>query len=53
MELIFMDKCKTEGDKNLTSATSNFFKKQVIQNMTIIITKSPPTGNFNQPTNII
>jgi 1,4-dihydroxy-2-naphthoate octaprenyltransferase len=26
-------KCKMGGDKNLTSATSNFFKNQVIQNV--------------------
>ncbi|OXU23233.1 hypothetical protein TSAR_015723 [Trichomalopsis sarcophagae] len=46
-------KCKMGGDKNISSATSEFFKKQVIQNMATMMTRSPPTGNFNQPTNII
>ncbi|XP_014211377.1 uncharacterized Golgi apparatus membrane protein-like protein CG5021 isoform X2 [Copidosoma floridanum] len=46
-------KCKMGGDKNITSATSDFFKKQVIQNMASMMTRSPPTGNFSQPTNVI
>jgi len=46
-------KCKMGGDKNITSATSDFFRKQVIQNVASMMTKSPPTGNFSQPTNVI
>uniref|UniRef100_A0ABD2WRB7 Golgi apparatus membrane protein TVP23 homolog n=1 Tax=Trichogramma kaykai TaxID=54128 RepID=A0ABD2WRB7_9HYME len=47
-------KCKMGGDKDISSATSDFFKKQVIQNMATMMTRSPPNaGNMNQPTNII
>ncbi|XP_011494183.1 PREDICTED: uncharacterized Golgi apparatus membrane protein-like protein CG5021 isoform X2 [Ceratosolen solmsi marchali] len=46
-------KCKIGSNKNISSATSDFFKKQVIHNVTTMMAKSPPTGNFSQPTNII
>ncbi|XP_011878293.1 PREDICTED: uncharacterized Golgi apparatus membrane protein-like protein CG5021 isoform X2 [Vollenhovia emeryi] len=46
-------KCKMGNDQNISAATSDFFRKQVFQNVTSIMTRSPPTNNSNQPTNVI
>ncbi|XP_012271598.1 uncharacterized Golgi apparatus membrane protein-like protein CG5021 isoform X2 [Orussus abietinus] len=46
-------KCKMGNDKNITSATGDFFRRQVIQNVASMMARSPPTTNPNQPTNII
>ncbi|XP_058805720.1 uncharacterized Golgi apparatus membrane protein-like protein CG5021 isoform X2 [Phymastichus coffea] len=48
-------KCKTGGDKNISSATSEFFKKQVLQNMASMMTKNSnsPSRNFSDTSNVI
>ncbi|XP_015588564.1 uncharacterized Golgi apparatus membrane protein-like protein CG5021 isoform X4 [Cephus cinctus] len=47
-------KCKMGNNQNISTATSDFFRKQVIQNVASMMTKSPPTTNpTNQATNII
>lgn len=46
-------KCKMGGDKNISSATSEFLRKQVLQNMASMMTKSPQATNPNQSGNII
>ncbi|XP_012338947.1 uncharacterized Golgi apparatus membrane protein-like protein CG5021 isoform X2 [Apis florea] len=46
-------KCKMGNDKNISAATSDFLRKQVIQNVASMMTRSPPTGNSNEPTNVI
>ncbi|XP_029170286.1 uncharacterized Golgi apparatus membrane protein-like protein CG5021 isoform X1 [Nylanderia fulva] len=46
-------KCKMGNDKNISAATSDFIRKQVLQNVTSIMVRSPPTNNSNQPTNVI
>ncbi|XP_014472445.1 PREDICTED: uncharacterized Golgi apparatus membrane protein-like protein CG5021 isoform X2 [Dinoponera quadriceps] len=45
--------CKMGNDRNISAATSDFFRKQVIQNVASMMTRSPPTSNSNQPTNVI
>lgn len=45
-------KCKMGGDKNISAATTNFFRKQVVQNMASMMTKSPTTPT-SQPANVI
>ncbi|XP_034939079.1 uncharacterized Golgi apparatus membrane protein-like protein CG5021 isoform X2 [Chelonus insularis] len=46
-------KCKMGKDKNISAATSDFLRKQVMQNvMSSMMTKSPPTTS-SQPTNMI
>ncbi|XP_053987360.1 uncharacterized Golgi apparatus membrane protein-like protein CG5021 isoform X2 [Hylaeus volcanicus] len=46
-------KCKMGNDRNLSSATSDFLRKQVMQNVASMMTRSPPTHNPNQATNVI
>ncbi|KYQ51130.1 hypothetical protein ALC60_09777 [Trachymyrmex zeteki] len=46
-------KCKMGNDQNISTATSDFIRKQVLQNVTSIMNRSPPTNNSNQPTNVI
>lgn len=46
-------KCKMGNEKNISTATSDFLRKQVIQNVASMMTRSPPTGNPNEPTNVI
>ncbi|XP_011167055.1 uncharacterized Golgi apparatus membrane protein-like protein CG5021 isoform X1 [Solenopsis invicta] len=46
-------KCKMGNNQNISTATSDFFRKQVLQNVTSIMTRSPPTNNSNQPTSVI
>ncbi|XP_054009062.1 uncharacterized Golgi apparatus membrane protein-like protein CG5021 isoform X2 [Hylaeus anthracinus] len=46
-------KCKMGNDRNLSSATSDFLRKQVMQNVASMMTRSPPAHNPNQPTNVI
>ncbi|XP_033210826.1 uncharacterized Golgi apparatus membrane protein-like protein CG5021 isoform X2 [Belonocnema kinseyi] len=46
-------KCKMGSDKNISSATSDFIRKQFIQNMASMMTRSPPATNSNQPGNVI
>lgn len=45
--------CKMGGNQYITTATSDFFKKQIMQNVTSMMTRSPPTSNPNQPVNVI
>ncbi|XP_050592270.1 uncharacterized Golgi apparatus membrane protein-like protein CG5021 isoform X1 [Bombus affinis] len=46
-------KCKMGNDKNISTATSDFLRKQVIQNVASMMTRSPPAGNPSAPTNVI
>jgi len=46
-------KCKMGNDQNISAATSDFIRKQVFQNVTSMMSRSPPTNNSNQPTNVI
>nr|XP_050858409.1 uncharacterized Golgi apparatus membrane protein-like protein CG5021 isoform X2 [Vespula vulgaris] len=46
-------KCKMGGNQYISTATSDFFKKQIIQNVASMMTRSPPTNNPNQQTNVI
>ncbi|KAG7209955.1 hypothetical protein KM043_011547 [Ampulex compressa] len=46
-------KCKMGSDQNISTATSDFFRKQVMQNVAGMMTRSPPTNNLSQPTNVI
>ncbi|KAL6421777.1 uncharacterized Golgi apparatus membrane protein-like protein CG5021 isoform X2 [Cataglyphis hispanica] len=46
-------KCKMGNDQNISAATGDFIRKQVMQNVASIMTRSPPTNNSNQPTNVI
>ncbi|XP_076161484.1 putative Golgi apparatus membrane protein-like protein CG5021 isoform X2 [Ptiloglossa arizonensis] len=46
-------KCKMGNDRNISAATSDFLRKQVIQNVASIMTRSPPANNPNEPTNVI
>ncbi|XP_033187106.1 putative Golgi apparatus membrane protein-like protein CG5021 isoform X3 [Bombus vancouverensis nearcticus] len=46
-------KCKMGNDKNISTATSDFLRKQVIQNVASMMTRSPPAGNPGAPTNVI
>ncbi|XP_076235605.1 putative Golgi apparatus membrane protein-like protein CG5021 isoform X2 [Calliopsis andreniformis] len=47
-------KCKMGNDRNISAATSEFLRKQVIQNVASMMTRSPPTNNPNNPpTNMI
>ncbi|XP_018400845.1 PREDICTED: uncharacterized Golgi apparatus membrane protein-like protein CG5021 isoform X2 [Cyphomyrmex costatus] len=46
-------KCKMGNDQNISTATSDFFRKQVLQNVTSMMNRSPPTNNSNQRTNVI
>ncbi|XP_020288936.1 uncharacterized Golgi apparatus membrane protein-like protein CG5021 isoform X2 [Pseudomyrmex gracilis] len=47
-------KCKMGNDQNISTATSDFIKKQVFQNVASMMTRSPPTtSNSNQMTNVI
>lgn len=70
-------KCKMGNDQNISAATSDFIRKQVIQNVYLymkiyqivchihnfhfihflqvasMMTRSPPTSNSNQPSNVI
>ncbi|XP_029041891.1 uncharacterized Golgi apparatus membrane protein-like protein CG5021 isoform X2 [Osmia bicornis bicornis] len=46
-------KCKMGKDQNISATTSNFLRKQVIQNVASMMTRSPPTTNPNEPANMI
>ncbi|CAL7941220.1 unnamed protein product [Xylocopa violacea] len=47
-------KCKMGDDKNISTTTGDFLRKQVIQNVASMMTRSPPANNPNgQPTNVI
>jgi len=47
-------KCKMGKDQNISTATRDFLRKQVMQNMmSSMMAKSPPTTNSNQQANII
>ncbi|XP_057341915.1 uncharacterized Golgi apparatus membrane protein-like protein CG5021 isoform X2 [Microplitis mediator] len=47
-------KCKMGKDQNLSAATSDYFKKQVLQNvMSSMMTKSPPTAPSQSPSSMI
>ncbi|XP_066594963.1 uncharacterized Golgi apparatus membrane protein-like protein CG5021 isoform X2 [Prorops nasuta] len=46
-------KCKMGSNQNLSTATSDFLRRQVLQNVTSIMTRSPPTTSSQQPTNVI
>ncbi|XP_035721068.1 uncharacterized Golgi apparatus membrane protein-like protein CG5021 isoform X1 [Vespa mandarinia] len=46
-------KCKMGSNQYISTATSDFFKKQIIQNVASMMTRSPPTNNPNQQTNVI
>lgn len=45
-------KCKMGNDRNISAVTSDFLRKQVIQNVASMMTRSPPTTNPNEPTTI-
>ncbi|XP_043260663.1 putative Golgi apparatus membrane protein-like protein CG5021 isoform X2 [Colletes latitarsis] len=47
-------KCKMGNERNISAATGDFLRKQVIQNVASMMTsRPPPTSNPNQPTNVI
>ncbi|XP_012251219.1 uncharacterized Golgi apparatus membrane protein-like protein CG5021 isoform X2 [Athalia rosae] len=46
-------KCKMGNDQNISSATGDFFRKQVFQNVASMMSRSPPTNTPGQPTNMI
>ncbi|KAK0081395.1 hypothetical protein PV325_012242 [Microctonus aethiopoides] len=47
-------KCKMGKDQNISAATSDFLKKQVMQNvMASMINKNNPTATSSQPTQMI
>ncbi|XP_017767179.1 PREDICTED: uncharacterized Golgi apparatus membrane protein-like protein CG5021 isoform X2 [Eufriesea mexicana] len=46
-------KCKMGNNKNISTATSDFLRKQVIQNVTSMMNRSPPSGNPNEPSSVI
>ncbi|CAK9796710.1 Uncharacterized Golgi apparatus membrane protein-like protein CG5021 [Anthophora plagiata] len=46
-------KCKMGNDKNISAATGDFLRKQVIENVASMMTKSPAPNNPNNATNVI
>ncbi|XP_017884948.1 uncharacterized Golgi apparatus membrane protein-like protein CG5021 isoform X3 [Ceratina calcarata] len=47
-------KCKMGNDQNISAATSDFLRKQVMQNVASMMSRAPPPSNPNQqPTNVI
>lgn len=46
-------KCKTGGERNLSTATSDFFRTQIMQNVTSMMSRSPPANNPPGPTSVI
>ncbi|XP_076680146.1 putative Golgi apparatus membrane protein-like protein CG5021 isoform X3 [Andrena cerasifolii] len=46
-------KCKMGKDQNISAATGEFLRKQVIQNVASMMTRTPPTNNPSEPTNVI
>lgn len=46
-------KCKMGNDQNISTATGDFIRKQVIQNVSSMMTRNPPTNNANQSVNVI
>ncbi|CAK9817644.1 Uncharacterized Golgi apparatus membrane protein-like protein CG5021 [Anthophora quadrimaculata] len=46
-------KCKMGNDKNISAATGDFLRKQVIENVASMMTKGPAPNNPNNATNVI
>ncbi|XP_012139439.1 putative Golgi apparatus membrane protein-like protein CG5021 isoform X2 [Megachile rotundata] len=46
-------KCKMGKEQNVSAATGDFLRRQVIQKVASMMTRSPPTNNPSQPANMI
>ncbi|XP_015510950.1 uncharacterized Golgi apparatus membrane protein-like protein CG5021 isoform X2 [Neodiprion lecontei] len=46
-------KCKMGNNQNISAATGDFFKKQVLNNVATMMSRSPPTNTPGQTINVI
>ncbi|XP_017798668.1 PREDICTED: uncharacterized Golgi apparatus membrane protein-like protein CG5021 isoform X1 [Habropoda laboriosa] len=46
-------KCKMGNDRNISAVTGDFLRKQVIQNVASMMSKSPASNNSSEATNVI